>query len=130
MRLIAVGILLITLIGAFLRPLIALEEIVIFNQTKLEERLKNCENKNKPMLHCDGKCQLIKKISTDQTTSNKTNKIKHKLPNFDFVEAKFSEIQLNTQNSIHSNSKIIITSDVLTQSRIITPLTPPPLKLS
>lgn len=27
---------------------------------------KNCENKAKPMLHCDGKCQLMKKIKAEE----------------------------------------------------------------
>lgn len=28
--------------------------------------MKRCENKNRPQLHCDGKCLLMKKISEQQ----------------------------------------------------------------
>lgn len=28
--------------------------------------MRNCENKYRPMLHCDGKCQLMKKIEAQQ----------------------------------------------------------------
>ncbi len=30
------------------------------------EYLRNCENKYKPMLHCEGKCQLMKKIEAQR----------------------------------------------------------------
>ena len=30
------------------------------------EYMRNCENKYRPMLHCDGKCQLMKKIEAQQ----------------------------------------------------------------
>ncbi|MBN8877344.1 MAG: hypothetical protein J0I32_07345 [Sphingobacteriales bacterium] len=30
------------------------------------EYMRNCENKYRPMLHCDGKCQLMKKIQAQQ----------------------------------------------------------------
>ncbi|RYG42259.1 MAG: hypothetical protein EOO01_23425 [Chitinophagaceae bacterium] len=30
------------------------------------EYVRNCENKYRPMLHCDGKCQLMKKIEAQR----------------------------------------------------------------
>jgi hypothetical protein len=30
------------------------------------EYIRNCENKYRPMLHCNGKCQLMKKIQAQQ----------------------------------------------------------------
>lgn len=30
------------------------------------EYMRNCENKYRPMLHCDGKCQLMKKIDAQR----------------------------------------------------------------
>ena len=30
------------------------------------EYMRNCENKYRPMLHCDGKCLLMKKIEAQQ----------------------------------------------------------------
>jgi hypothetical protein len=32
---------------------------------------KECVNKAKPMLHCNGKCQLMKKLSQEEGKSNK-----------------------------------------------------------
>jgi hypothetical protein len=34
-----------------------------------ETYLKNCENKAKPMLHCNGKCQMLKKIKKQEGTN-------------------------------------------------------------
>jgi hypothetical protein len=31
-----------------------------------------CENRNKPTLHCNGKCQLMKKMAVEDDQSNKT----------------------------------------------------------
>ena len=31
---------------------------------------KNCENKNKPMLHCNGKCQLVKKLQQEENNKS------------------------------------------------------------
>lgn len=33
--------------------------------------LKNCENRDKPNLHCDGKCYLKKKMAVSENTSPK-----------------------------------------------------------
>jgi hypothetical protein len=30
----------------------------------------NCINKNKPQMHCNGKCQLQKKMNSDETKNN------------------------------------------------------------
>lgn len=37
--------------------------------------LKNCENKDKPNLHCDGKCYLKKKMGVEQTDTAKEPKL-------------------------------------------------------
>jgi hypothetical protein len=34
--------------------------------THVAEYAKNCENKAIPMMHCNGKCQLMKKLRQDQ----------------------------------------------------------------
>ena len=43
------------------------------NQTEIAEKL--CENKNKPKLKCNGKCQLAKKLKTQEedNSAKKTN---------------------------------------------------------
>jgi hypothetical protein len=37
--------------------------------------LKNCENKDRPNLHCDGKCYLKKKMGVEQTDASKEPKL-------------------------------------------------------
>ena len=32
-----------------------------------------CENRSRPTLHCNGKCQLMKKMALEEDQSNKTN---------------------------------------------------------
>ena len=32
-----------------------------------------CENRNRPTLHCNGKCQLMKKMALEDDQTNKTN---------------------------------------------------------
>src|SRR5215831_7126919 len=32
---------------------------------------KNCENKSKPMMHCNGKCQMMKKIKAEEKKEQK-----------------------------------------------------------
>ena len=32
-----------------------------------------CENRSPPMLHCNGKCQVMKKIAAEEAESNKEN---------------------------------------------------------
>jgi len=48
----------------------------------LDTYKKNCENKSKPMLHCNGKCQMLKKMKKQEgdTGSNAT------APKFNEVE--------------------------------------------
>ena len=37
---------------------------------------KNCINKAKPKLHCNGKCQMMKKISEEEEKKNSENTIR------------------------------------------------------
>jgi len=34
--------------------------------------MKHCENKNRPKLHCDGKCQLKKKVQASESDTDKS----------------------------------------------------------
>ncbi len=40
--------------------------IVTSYYTNTAAYLKNCENKAKPMLHCNGKCQMLKKLKAEE----------------------------------------------------------------
>lgn len=41
--------------------------VIVFNYyTNTASFAKNCENKNRPMLHCNGHCQLMKKLKQEE----------------------------------------------------------------
>ncbi len=52
----------------------------------LENYKKNCVNKAKPMLHCNGKCQMLKKMKK-QEGDNETNA---PMPKFNQIEVVLS----------------------------------------
>jgi hypothetical protein len=59
---------------------------------------KNCENKKKPQLHCNGKCQMIKKLKQEQKQdeANPERKLENKNESISFhsyLNIEFSAIQ-------------------------------------
>jgi hypothetical protein len=69
-----------------------------------------CENRDKPKLHCNGKCQLMKKMAAEEPTPNSSNSSVIKLP--------FSEIWCNdvkavnlsystTATTVHNSSYLV-----------------------
>ena len=68
----------------------------------LETYKKNCVNKAKPMLHCNGKCQMLKKIKK-QEGSNGTNA---PAPKFNQIEVVLSS------KSFFPSLNVISTHDI------------------
>lgn len=70
-----------------------------------------CENKEKPQLHCNGKCYLKKQLNkVDDTRNDKQlpgKKVKSELPEYVVSSANFSTIafpaETAPQNSIYNN---------------------------
>lgn len=54
------------LLIAFAAQIFSKAVIVIDYYTNTASYAKNCENKIKPALHCNGKCQMIKKIQEEE----------------------------------------------------------------
>lgn len=53
--------------------------IVLEYEVKKDYISKNlCENRNKPQLHCNGKCQLAKKMKEEEKENNRSNNDKSK----------------------------------------------------
>ena len=48
-----------------------------------------CENRNRPTLHCNGKCQLMKKMALEDDQTNKTNSASS------VAKAPFTEVLFN-----------------------------------
>src|SRR6476469_7565995 len=74
------------------------------NKTFIAEKL--CINKARPKLHCNGKCQMMKKMAEEeqQNSSNKGNQARLKLPEILIQENNnlaFSN-WFNEGNTIHS----------------------------
>jgi hypothetical protein len=54
------------------------------NQTFIAENL--CENRNKPQMHCNGKCYLFKKMKQAEEEENAKNSLPNAIPNFKSVD--------------------------------------------
>lgn len=85
------------------------------NQEYIAKHL--CENIDKPILGCKGKCQLAKrmqKVDQENNTENNSNEIKIKVPSYDLFYADVQEIfshkqlKINTQNNFHSNENLYL----------------------
>jgi hypothetical protein len=75
--------------------------IVIDYAINKEYIAKNlCENKSKPLLHCNGKCQMAKKIAAEENQNNKQSS------GVSFAKASFSEVIVNniTPEPVYSTS--------------------------
>lgn len=69
--------------------------IVIDYTINKEAIAKNlCLNKNKPLLHCNGKCQLAKKIAAEENQNDQQSS------GFSFAKASFSEVIVNSISEI------------------------------
>ena len=73
---------------------------------------KFCKNKNKPMMHCDGKCHIMKKMKEeDKKENNLLNNLKEKYKIQLFAELKTPSLELPDTyitvkgNSIYSSSE-------------------------
>jgi hypothetical protein len=55
-----------------------------------------CENRNKPTLHCNGKCQLMKKMAVEDDQSNKTS-------GSSVAKTPFSEVLFNAAFALTSS---------------------------
>ena len=56
--------------------------IVVDYYTARAAYLEKCENKARPLLHCDGKCQLAKKIKQNRQAEEKEGNISFKFEVF------------------------------------------------
>lgn len=54
------------LLAAFLAQIFSKPFIVVDYYTNKSKYAKNCENKAKPSMHCNGKCQMMKKLQQEE----------------------------------------------------------------
>lgn len=60
------------------------QAFIVTNYLVEKERIAKelCENKDKPMLHCNGKCYLAKQLKKSETKQNEKFKVHSELPVF------------------------------------------------
>ncbi len=63
----------IILLVAFLAQVFTKPFIVLDYYSNTAAYAKNCENKAKPTLHCNGKCQMMKKLKQEEENKEKQN---------------------------------------------------------
>ena len=98
----------ISLFCLLIRPLISITMISYYNLNISEITEKHCINKDKPALHCDGKCYLSQKLNQVDDSNDNTTKINlaesfmlvyFNNPDDDFS---FTVDKIFENNSIHS----------------------------
>lgn len=85
-----------------------------------------CENKDKPQMHCNGKCHLkktIAKAEADETKSKSTS-ITVKLVTFQEIPSKVFKFEFNQISSLQKNKNTLISQ--VYSSPILDILSPPP----
>lgn len=83
-----------------------------------------CENRAKPMLHCDGKCYLKKKIKAQESNESKLAGFLKQMPEVSYFPTPF-DLSLPTQSyevvAISFNSTYSFTYDSTSKSPIFQP---------
>jgi hypothetical protein len=81
--------------------------LVVLDYTINKEYIsKNlCENRSKPTMHCNGKCQLMKKMAAEENQTNNGS------PGNPFVKASFSEVLLSDGPIVLSSLSSAIASN-------------------
>ncbi|MCX6204916.1 MAG: hypothetical protein NTZ19_01520 [Bacteroidetes bacterium] len=88
------------LIIAFFAQTFSKGLIVANYYTNTEAYAKNCINKAKPKMHCNGKCQMMKKLKQEENkdgqNSDRKNEVKTDLLFFDQIKQQFTyQLSLN-----------------------------------
>jgi hypothetical protein len=88
----------ILLMAAFLLQSMSKALVIVSYYSNKTVYAKNCENKQKPQLHCNGKCQMIKKLKQEQKQdeANPERKLENKNESISFhsyLNIEFSAIQ-------------------------------------
>ena len=93
MRFIAVIIFIFLLLAQVFSKWIIVADYSI-NKKIIAEKL--CENRDKPTLKCDGKCQLAKKLASEEDQNNKTGS------GSSIAKTSFSEVVVNDTVLLHA----------------------------
>lgn len=95
-RIISVVLLLVFLAGSFSRLWVVADYYAF-----TEKYAKNCVNKARPALHCNGKCQMTKKMKAEETREQKNQESKSETGHFNlFFSSLSSTFYFNTNQAL------------------------------
>lgn len=90
--------------------------VVLDYYTHTAAYAKNCENKARPMLHCNGKCQMMKKLKEEEKKEQQNNerKLENKIEVLSSKSffATFSIKAISTSKVFHTYHTIIFPNGV------------------
>jgi hypothetical protein len=78
--------------------------------TNTSKYAKNCENKAKPKMHCNGKCQMMKKLQQEEKKDQENPERKSENKNEIILSTKSFFATIPTQYLIDSKSKKLLPS--------------------
>ena len=102
------------ILAYFLLAAIALQTFnrgLIVSGYYLKAYVKNCENKAKPQLHCNGRCQMMKKLNAEEN-GDKQNLASIKFSEIVSSKSFFASLTNITQNNIkHQDQYTLVRLD-------------------
>lgn len=78
--------------------------------TNTSKYIKNCENKARPKMHCNGKCQMMKRLQQEEKKDQENPERKSEKTNEIILSSKSFFATVPTQYKINSKSKKILPS--------------------
>lgn len=78
----------------------------------------NCENKNKPQLHCNGQCQMVKQLEKEDNNSkpfSNTSKEKNDLRLFCMVDVQTNILPSFAVSPVQNNSFHFVMQECITK---------------
>lgn len=99
----------ILLMSAFMLQSMSKALVIVGYYSNKASYAKNCENKKRPQLHCNGKCQMMKKLKQEQKQdeANPERKLENKFEtissqsylNIEFTSLQYVKISFASFNS-------------------------------
>jgi hypothetical protein len=92
-------------LAAFLAQTFSRTFVIADYYTNTSKYAKNCENKARPKLHCNGKCQMMKKLQQEEKKDQENPERKSENKNEIILSTKSFFATVSTQYLIDSKSK-------------------------
>ena len=97
-------------LAAFLAQTFSRTLVIADYYTNTSKYAKNCENKAKPKMHCNGKCQMMKKLQQEEKKDQENPERKSENKNEVVLSTKSFFATIPTQYLIESISKNLLPS--------------------